>query len=108
MPQGHVYILGSTTGILYTGVTSNLDRRILEHRSGIKSNFATKYHCHRLLHRETYQDIRKAIAREKTIKGWTRAKKIALITKHNPAFLDLAAQLGWHLLHPNDRIADQS
>ncbi len=108
MPQGHVYILGSTTGTLYTGITSKFDRRLLEHKSGVKSGFATKYNCHRLLHHETYEDIRQAIAREKQIKGWTRAKKIALITHHNPTFTNLAAQQGWRILHPSQNIAGQS
>jgi putative endonuclease len=108
MPEGHVYILGSTTGTLYTGVTSDFDRRIVEHRNGIKSKFAAKYHCHRLLLHERFTDIRSAIAREKEIKGWTRAKKIALIAQSNPSFSDLAAQHGWQRLHPFESIAEKS
>ena len=107
MPEGHVYILGSTSGTLYTGVTSNFDRRLLEHRSGVKSGFATRYGCYRLLLHKRYADIRSAIAREKVIKGWTRAKKVASIAETNPKFEDLAAQIGWQMLHPQQRIADQ-
>jgi putative endonuclease len=107
MPEGHVYILGSTTGTLYTGVTSDFDRRISEHRNGIKFTFASKYHCKRLLLLERFTDIRSAIAREKEIKGWTRAKKIALITRSNPAFQDLASHLGWQMLHPLESIAEK-
>ncbi len=107
MPEGHVYILGSTTGTLYTGVTSNFDQRLLQHRTGIKSGFASKYGCTLLLHHERFTDIRSAIAREKEIKGWTRAKKLALITQLNPNFKDLAAQHGWQMLHPQQNIADQ-
>jgi putative endonuclease len=107
MPEGHVCILGSTTGTLYTGVTSQFDRRIFEHRNGINSTFASRYGCHRLLLHERFTDIRSAIAREKQIKGWTRAKKLALITQTNPEFKDLAAQLSWQMLHPQQNIADQ-
>jgi putative endonuclease len=106
MPEGAVYILGSTTGTLYTGVTSDFDRRIVEHKNGVKSGFATKYRCNRLLLLEHFADIRSAIA-AKEIKGWTRARKIALITQSNPEFKDLAAQLGWQMLHPLEKIADQ-
>ncbi|MCU1225664.1 MAG: putative excinuclease [Edaphobacter sp.] len=83
MPQGYVYILGSITGTLYTGVTSNFDVRFHQHKSGIKSGFATKYRCTRLLLLEEFTDIRSAISREKQIKGWTRAKKLALIQQTN-------------------------
>ena len=107
MPEGHVYILGSATGTLYTGVTSKFDQRLFEHKSGIKSTFASKYKCNRLLLHEHYVDIRSAIAREKEIKGWTRAKKLALISQSNPDFEDLAAQQGWTMLHPQQNIADQ-
>jgi putative endonuclease len=103
MPEGHVYILGSTTGTLYTGITSKFDQRLFEHKNGIKSGFATKHKCHRLLLHERFVDIRSAIAREKEIKGWTRAKKLALISETNPEFKDLAAQHGWQtLLHQQD------
>jgi len=107
MPQGYVYILGSTTGTLYTGVTSNFDVRLQQHKSGIKSGFASKYHCTRLLLLEEFTDIRSAISREKQIKGWTRAKKLALIQQTNPDFRDLGEQLGWRFLGPAQVIADQ-
>ncbi|MBB5337790.1 GIY-YIG nuclease family protein [Tunturiibacter gelidoferens] len=107
MPEGHVYILGSRTGTLYTGVTSRFDQRLFEHKNGIKSTFASKYHCNRLLLHERFGDIRSAIAREKEIKGWTRTKKLALIIQQNPDFKDLAAQYGWQILSPHQNIADQ-
>ena len=107
MPEGHIYILGSETGTLYTGVTSDLDRRLLEHRNGIKSTFATKYGCKRVLLHGEFTDIRSAISREKEIKGWTRAKKLALITQTNPDLKDLSAQHHWHMLHPQQAVADQ-
>ncbi|HEX4577066.1 MAG TPA: GIY-YIG nuclease family protein [Edaphobacter sp.] len=101
MPEGHVYILGSTTGTLYTGVTSKFDQRIFEHRAGIKSIFASKYRCNRLLLHVRFTDIRAAIAREKQLKGWTRAKKLELITQTNPDFKDLAAQHGLRTFNRN-------
>jgi len=107
MPEGHVYILGSTTGTLYTGVTSKFDQRLLEHKNGIKSGFAHKYRCNRLLLHERFADIRSAIPREKEIKGWTRAKKLALISRTNPEFKNLAAQHGWQMLYPQQNIVDQ-
>ena len=100
MPEGHVYILGSATGTLYAGVTSKFNQRLFEHKNGIKSAFASRHKCNRLLLHERYTDIRSAIAREKEIKGWTRSKKLTLISKTNPEFIDLAAQHGWLMLHP--------
>jgi putative endonuclease len=107
MPEGHVYILGSETGTLYTGVTSDFDRRLWEHRNGIKSTFATKYGCKRVLLHEEFTDIRSAISREKEIKGWTRAKKLALIAQTNPESKDLSPHHHWQMLHPQQAIKDQ-
>ncbi|MHB1958167.1 MAG: GIY-YIG nuclease family protein [Acidobacteriaceae bacterium] len=72
---GWVYILAGRTGTLYTGVTSNLYRRVLEHRGKIYPGFAAKYDCNRLVFYEGSGDIGRSIYREKQIKGWTRAKK---------------------------------
>jgi len=107
MPRGFVYILGSKTGTLYTGVTSNLDRRIFEHREGIRSGFASRYGCTRLLYYQSYEDIRGAIRREKQIKGKTRAKKTAIIAAINPTFRDLAEQWGWRVIGPAISIAEE-
>jgi putative endonuclease len=63
-----VYILSSRSGVLYIGVTSDLDRRIFEHRNGIRSGFASRYHCHKLVFCESFQYLTTAIAREKTLK----------------------------------------
>lgn len=106
MPEGHVYILGSKTGTLYIGVTSDFDKRLFEHRNGIKSGFASKYGCTRVLLHEHFAEISSAIAREKQIKGWTRAKKLALISQSNPEFKDLCAQHGWQMLHPQQSIEE--
>jgi putative endonuclease len=87
---GFVYILASKSGVLYTGVTSHLDRRLVQHRQKIVPGFTERYRVTRLVHYERFGDIRAAIAREKEIKGWLRAKKIALIESTNPAWKDLA------------------
>jgi putative endonuclease len=88
--QFYVYILCSSRKILYVGVTNNLQRRLYQHREGTGSSFCAKYHVRRLVHFETTGDPRSAIAREKQIKGWSRAKKIALIAATNPRWRDLS------------------
>jgi putative endonuclease len=90
MKGGFVYILASKSGVLYTGVTSNLDLRTVEHRLKMTEGFTKKFNVIRLVHYERFGDIRQAIAREKQIKGWLRAKKIALIESTNPTWKDLA------------------
>src|ERR1700738_2622479 len=76
MASGHIYILGSYTGTLYIGVTSNLYLRVMEHKEGTLEGFTADYGCKRLLYFEGYEDIRAAIAREKPLKGWRREKKL--------------------------------
>ena len=86
-----VYILTNfTRSVLYTGVTSDLLQRIPQHRehSNPKS-FPARYRAHRLVHYEAFEDVEAAIRREKQIKGWSRAKKIALISRTNPEWNDL-------------------
>jgi putative endonuclease len=87
----YTYIVASRSRTLYTGITNNLARRISEHREGVVSGFTRKYRIHRLVYFEAHDDVRTAIMREKQIKGWLRAKKIALIEAQNPAWDDLAA-----------------
>jgi putative endonuclease len=94
MKSAWVYIMGSSTGTLYIGVTSNLDGRVFEHRNEIRSGFASKYRCHRLIYFEEYQYITSAIAREKRLKGWRREKKLELVRSVNPEFRDLAESWG--------------
>ena len=106
MPRGFVYILGSSTGTLYIGVTSRLGSRILEHKRGVGSEFTAKYGCHRLLYYESFEDFRNAIGREKSLKGKTRAKKIALIQTINPEFRDLARLWGWLRIGREQSIAE--
>ena len=94
----YVYIVSSGSGTLYIGMTNSLDRRILEHKSGEVEGFSSQYHCDRLLYYETFDDVHKAIGREKQLKGWRRAKKIALIESMNPRWADLAEKLGAPML----------
>ena len=89
-----VYILANRRqGTLYTGVTSNLAQRIFQHRDGTTPGFATRYGCNRLVFYEAYERMDEAIAREKQIKGGSRAKKIALIETINPEWKDLYESL---------------
>jgi len=76
---------------LYTGVTNNLERRVYEHKHKLVPGFTKRYNITRLLYFEATADIRTAIAREKQIKGWLRAKKIALIESVNAKWEDLSA-----------------
>ncbi len=89
----HVYVLASKSRVLYTGVTGHLLERVKQHREGLVPGFTSRYRVHRLVHFEPYEDVKAAIAREKEIKGWNRAKKVALIERRNPAWEDLAGDL---------------
>jgi putative endonuclease len=76
---------------LYTGVTNNLERRVLEHKSGKTKGFTAKYKITQLVYFEEGNDINEALRREKEIKGWLRGKKIALVETANPNWEDLSA-----------------
>jgi putative endonuclease len=80
-------------GTLYVGVTSDLARRIWEHRDGIEEGFTKKYRLKRLVWAERHEDIRTAIQREKNIKHWPRAWKLDLILAENPQWDDLSDRL---------------
>ena len=75
--------------VLYTGVTNNIERRVLEHRSGKGGKFTSKYNAHKLVYLECGNDVNIAITREKQIKAGSRKKKIALIESMNPEWNDL-------------------
>lgn len=91
---GFVYLLASQhSGILYVGVTSNLLRRIAEHKTGAAEGFTRRYRVHHLVHYEAFDDIRQAILREKRLKAWRRAWKVDLIEQHNPYWRDLYPSL---------------
>jgi len=87
----YVYILANKTKRLYTGVTNNLLRRVYEHKHGLVPGFTKRYSLTRLVYFEATKDVLAAITREKRIKGWLRAKKIALIESVNPQWKDLSA-----------------
>ncbi len=85
-----VYIMSNRKdGVLYIGVTSDLSRRIVQHREGNGSAFCRRYGLTRLVYAEEHDSIGDAIAREKAMKAWKRAWKIELIEGVNPAWDDL-------------------
>ena len=90
MRQYFVYIMTNRTHTLYIGVTNDLERRVYEHRHKLVSGFTSRYAIDRLVYFEETDDISAAIAREKELKGWLRARKIALIESVNPRWEDLA------------------
>ncbi len=92
MKQYYVYIMANVSRTLYTGVTNNLERRVYEHKEKTAPGFTSTYNINRLVYYEDFADIRDAIAREKQIKGWLRAKKIALIESVNPKWNDLSKE----------------
>jgi len=106
MAAGYTYILGSDSGTLYIGVTSNLFKRILQHRDGTYEGFSKKYGCYRLLYYEQFEEITIAIGREKQLKGWTRAKKLNLILTKNPTCKDLAEHWGATILFAGESIEE--
>ncbi len=90
----YVYIMASSSGTLYIGVTSSVGDRAWMHKAGMGSEFTRKYRIDRLVHYEHYHYVKMAIAREKQLKGWRRSKKVALIEKGNPSWLDLSKNMG--------------
>ncbi len=92
--QYYVYILASKrNGTLYIGVTSDLVKRVYEHKNNLVDGFTKKYHVHKLVYYELTDDINSAITREKQVKKWKRAWKIELIEKSNPEWKDLYFEL---------------
>ncbi|PIO96957.1 GIY-YIG nuclease family protein [Pleomorphomonas carboxyditropha] len=90
MNPGWVYIVtNKPQGVLYIGVTSDLEGRIWEHRNAVHRGFTHSYNCTRLVWYEDYGDITDAIYREKRLKTWKRAWKIGLIEEMNPGWNDL-------------------
>ena len=86
----YIYILASKSGTLYTGITSDLSRRVSEHKKHVLPGFTSKHNIYRLLYYEEFATSAAAIKREKQIKSWRREKKINLIDTKNPAWKDLA------------------
>ena len=90
----YVYIMASRSLNLYTGVTNSIYQRALQHKSGEIEGFTKKYNINRLVYYEMFEHIGSAIAREKQVKAWTRAKRLALIKSMNPTWQDLAEDWG--------------
>ena len=91
MQYYYVYMLTNWNNkVIYTGVTNNLERRLYEHKNGIVEGFTKKYNVHKLVWFDYTTDVRVAIEKEKQIKGWTRAKKNALVERDNPDWKDLS------------------
>ena len=92
--QGYIYILtNGSHKVLYTGITSDLVKRIYEHKNKFVEGFTKKYNLYKLVYYEVFDDIVNAIAREKQIKGWLRSKKVALIESFNPRWKDLYSSI---------------
>jgi putative endonuclease len=92
MRDYYVYILASKSRELYIGITTNLARRMAEHRAGLHpDDHAYRHEIIRLVHVERKAEVREAIRREKQLKGWRRMRKIELIESVNPRWLDLAS-----------------
>lgn len=102
MPEGSyfTYIMASRSHTLYIGVTGNLHERVFQHKWKLHEGFSSTYNCDRLVWFENYQDVSRAIAREKQLKGWRRSKKIALIEVANPTWVDLSRE--WYDVEPAD------
>lgn len=92
----YVYILASRTRALYVGITNSLQRRLWEHRNPIPDSnaFTARHGIVTLVYYEAFDNARAAIAREKEIKGWKRRRKLALVEKQNPRWMDLGKELG--------------
>jgi putative endonuclease len=93
-------IMASRSRTLYIGVTGELQKRVFEHKWKEHDGFTARYNCDRLVWFERHQDVQRAIAREKELKGWRRAKKIALIESANAAWVDLSHD--WYDCEPAD------
>jgi len=92
-----VYIMASRSLTLYIGFSNQLAIRVKQHKDGVFEGFSKTYHCNRLVYFERHQYVINAIARERQLKRWSRAKKLALITRLNPTWLDLSEDWGQSL-----------
>jgi putative endonuclease len=90
----YTYIVASRSHTFYVGMTSDIEARIWQHKNGAFEGFSKQYNCNRLVWFERHDDVLVAIAREKQLKGWRREKKIWLIEKENPAWVDLSEVWG--------------
>ncbi|HTV06887.1 MAG TPA: GIY-YIG nuclease family protein [Acidobacteriaceae bacterium] len=88
------YIVASRTHVIYIGVTNDIERRMREHKNDEFDSFTSKYKCNRLVWLEQYNSPSAAIARETQLKGWRRSRKIDLIERSNPTWIDLSEEWG--------------
>jgi putative endonuclease len=89
-----IYIVTNRNhSVLSIGVTNSLARSSWQHRDETGASFPSAYRCKKLIYYEHYRDVRSAIARETQLKKWSRAKKVALINRLNPSWLDLSAEV---------------
>ena len=86
------YMVASRSRTLYAGVTGNLKERVFEHKRKLHEGFSATYNCNRLVWFERFAEVGDAIAREKQLKRWGRAKKVALIESNNPTWIDLSEE----------------
>jgi putative endonuclease len=93
MRDYYVYIMTNKSRTLYAGVTNDLERRVYEHKQKLVPGFTSKYNINFLVWYDTFANVEEAIQCEKRIKGWLRAKKIALVESKNPTWHDLSD--GW-------------
>jgi len=92
MKQYFVYVMSNKSRRLYVGITSKLFGRVFDHKNKIIPGFTSRYKFDMLVYYEEYSNVMSAIAREKEIKGWRRAKKLNLILSENPDWADLSAE----------------
>ena len=100
-----VYIIASRSRVIYIGMTNDLSRRVYEHKNDLTEGSCKKYRCHRLVYNESFDDVTKAIDREKQLKRWSRVKKVWLIERGNPTWADLAEE--WftrHMYEPDKQV----
>ena len=90
MKTYYVYIMSSKSGTLYTGMTSDLEKRVYQHKNKLTNGFTKKYDVNRLVYFEETGEVDSAIAREKQIKAWRRSKKTDLIKSTNQKWTDLS------------------
>jgi putative endonuclease len=86
--------MSSKSGVLYIGATSDLERRVFEHKQGVIEGFTKRYQVTRLVYFEEFDRAAEMVARERQLKGWTRSRKLELIRRQNPGMVDLGAVAG--------------
>lgn len=92
--QGYVYIMANRRPTLYVGVTSELEQRVMQHKTGLlKDSFTDRYQLHNLVYYESFESIEEAIIREKQIKNMSRLEKLQMITRLNPTLKDLYSEI---------------